>query len=315
MKLAILSSHAGNDIEPTVQANLLSHLPNQVSNVNDADAVIIPVSYQPNFAFNPKLHEVENKKRIILDFIECGWQAGDKNNIFGTGMTQQFGHLNTVDYAKFDQWVAANPPALTLKRELFKRDASPTMLPVEWPCYIPARPVHSKEQFNTRPFATFHSWGLSNPQRPRLHGKTFLHAHDNGIHVIDGWRDQHLERNNWVTIYCPWQVRKNIMEVIRWQRRAKISVSLWGAGQKTFRDNEAPVDCIMARPIDELAWSFPWDQSSSIQLRPGFEFEDLLAATKRDDLYDVYLAGLANVENYRSANYCRHITRSIESIL
>src|SRR5688572_15082768 len=187
-KLFILSPDVTGNRDGTVQAGLLDHLPNQTKFLIDSDVVIIPISYLSSYKFYEGLLGLK-KKWVLLDYCEYGWDAGDKENRFGHGMVHQFGHLNTPDYVLFDKWVAENPPVLTLKRELFKRDVTPTMLPCEFPCQLPAPPLQSKAEFDARPIECLMVWGLSNPMRPKLHGDFFTHAHTDGYAFADHWDD------------------------------------------------------------------------------------------------------------------------------
>lgn len=317
-KIHILSSNTGNDIDPTVTRTLLDFLPRRVSSISDADIVIVPVSWQSGFRFNEALRGL-NKKYALLDFLEYGWNWPDgQDNLLGYGNLAKCGFLNTPEYAKLDDWVGQNKPALYFKRELYEAQRTKTILPVEWLVYLPAKPLHSKEEFDKRAFAVFNCFGLSNPSRMRLHGEIFMGAHDAGINVIDSWsREQNIEKCNWFSIYSPWQARRPIEDVYRIQRRAKISVSLFGAGEKSFRDSESCVGSILARPYDSLAWSYPWNHGENcIRLRQDHLFEDLLAATRLDGLYGVYVECQRNAENYRSENYVKnYIQPQLEAVL
>ncbi len=293
------------NIDPTVEHGILDHLPTRVQSESQADCVIVVVSYVGDYKFNPMLAKVR-KPVILLDFIEGGWDAGEKPNLLGYSL-QDFGHLNTPEWARLTQWVRDIEPRLYFKRELHRRDRVSNRAPIEYPCRMEVPPLQSKEEFNARPIEVFSSWGLSNPSRQRLHGDIFRRAHDTGIHVVDAWdQDNRFEGRTWATIHSPWFNRKPLEEVMRWQRRAKISVSMPGAGVKCFRSAESPVDSIMALHEDSLAWSFPWTHlENCIRLEPGNEFNSLYKVASLNMLYDTYCASRENILRYTSERYAR----------
>jgi hypothetical protein len=72
----------------------------------------------------------------------------------------------------------------------------------------------------------------------------------------------------------------------------------------------------MALQRDDLAWSYPWDDTNSIGLTPEMDFFSLLEATKRTDLYDLYCASDANMRKYESVAYARdYVLPEIQKVL
>lgn len=315
MKFYIQSFDAEWDVNPMVRDGILNYLP-QTDAMGLADAVIVVVCYKANYHFNVGLNSI-TKPIILMDFTEFGWDAGTNKNVLGEGgYFTQFGHLNTDEWKKLDQWAQDHPAVLHFKRELFHKDRTTRLIPIEFPCVIPARPIQTKEEFDARPIEVFNCWGLSHPSRQRLHGDIFRNAHETGINAIDAWHHR-IEGRVWATIHIPHYDRKPMGEVMDWNHRAKISVSLPGAGVKCFRSAESPVDSIMARQKDELAWSIPWIHClDCITLTPGNEFEELETATKRNDLYEIYRSGQATIDRYRSVRYVNeYVKPAIESVL
>lgn len=301
MKLFVISHDASGAINPVIWDTLLRFLP-LTGSEKDADAVVVPVCNQENYKFNTALLNVR-KPVVLMDYTEYGWDAGDKPNVLGTGAFRNFPTLNTEEWEKLDTWICTRPPALHFKRELFQRDVNPHLLPIEFPCRIPAPPIQTKAEFDARPIEVFHFWGLSNPARQAWHGNVFIEAHDYGIHVVDGWdQDGPFVVRTWATIHTPWYNRKPIEEVMRWNCHSKFSISLAGAGQKCFRHSESPVGSIMSTPSDILAWSFPWEEgyNCAALICPC---EDILAQYGLRSLYDIYLESQKNIENYRSKTY------------
>lgn len=303
-------------MDGTLRANVLNHLP-LTESLADADAVIVPITYHADFIFNPGLLALK-KPVVILDYMEMGWDAGDKENVLGRNALQQFGNFNSDEWTMLDRWASRHPIALTFKRELHERDLSDTMLPCEFPCGGNIPSIQTKAQFDARPLEVFSSWGLSHPSRQRLHGEIFISAHAYGINVIDGWNQEgRYQRRNWATIHSPWYDRKPMDVIDGWNQQARIGISLPGAGRKCFRSAEAPCGSIMALLEDDMAWSFPWiDGINCIRLTEGEEFFDLETATRHSDLFDIYVESQHTIARYGCERYAReYILQSIEKIL
>lgn len=328
MKLAVISSSEDNWIDQSISDAILKHLP--IGSIHEADAVIVPVAYRENYRFNRQLLAV-TKRIAIIDITEFGWEAGTKPNVLGAGVIRSFGHLDTDQWGALDQWAAGANIVAHFKRELMRKDwmDNGALVPIEYLCRMPVPPRQSREEFTRRPIEVFSSWGLSNPVRQVLHGDIFRNAHTSGIHVVDAW-DQDNQFNGktwdsrwpqdgkvWATIHTPHYNRKPMPEVMRWQHRAKLSVSLPGSGVKCFRSAEAPVGSIMALQEDDLAWAFDWIHGQNcIRLARGKEFESLLEATSRTDLYDIYCASQETIAQYQPAFYvANHVLPAIEDRL
>lgn len=304
MNLLLLSPDASGAIDGTLKKMVLN-LPITDSSAF-SDAAIVPIAWHPNFVFNTDLLKYKGKI-IILDYLEMGWDAADKGNVLGRDDLTPFGHLSGDEWTNLSAWVSVHPPVLTFKRELHENDRSDTLIPAEFTGLKPIPPIQSKAEFEARPMEVFFSWGLSNPSRPNLHGKIFQNAHCSGIHVIDGWeQDGRFEPHTWATIHSPWYARQPIEAIDRWNVRAKLSVSLPGAGVKCFRSAESPRGSIMALHRDKLAWSHPWVHGENcIRIGESVEFNDLLESTRRDDLYDIYIRSQETAAKYLTAPYCR----------
>lgn len=325
MKLSVVSSSEDGWIDQSISDGILKLLP--IVGAHEADAVIVPVSYREKFCFNQRLLEIKGRI-IVIDYTEFGWEAGTKQNVLGSGAIRTFGHLDSEQWGMLDQWAAGAPIIAHFKRELLRRDASDVLMPVEYLCRLPIPPRQSREEFTRRPMEVFSSWGLSNPVRQVLHGDIFKNAHTSGIHVVDAWdQDQHFDGRTWdskwpvdgkvwATIHCPHYNRKPMNEVMRWQHRAKLSVSLPGSGVKCFRSAEAPIGSIMALQEDDVAWTYDWvDGENCIRLARGKEFESLLDATRRD-LYDIYCRAQETIARYQPRNYVAdYILPAIEARL
>lgn len=316
MKLYLLSSDAGGDRNPILEQGIFRHLPLTAS-MREADAVAVPICFVNDYRFNEELLKF-NKPLVLFDFMEFGWQAGGAENIFGQNITPAFGHINTPEWLKLDQWVATLKNPLLFKRELFTRDVTDFRIPIEFPCVHEISSIQSKDEFESRPIEVFFNWGYSHPIRQRMHGRVFSSAVHLNAHIVDGWT-QRIEGNAWVTIHTPHYERKSIREVLEWQGRSKVSISLPGAGVKCFRSAEAPVNSVMALLHDELAWSYPWiDGDNCIRLDSNCHITRMAEIIRNGNgsLYEMYRRSQETIRKYEQHAYARdYIIPSIESRL
>lgn len=300
MKFCIISADGRGQINGVCQ-QMYAHIPQ--TRLANCDAVIVPVSDYPNYTFNETLHHI-HKPIIVIDFIEYAWNWDqEQSNLIGDGSFRNYGHLNTPEWEKLDTWFKGRQPNMVFKRELLKRDENECRLPIEWPCLIPARTIVSEAEFNARKIEVFNCWGFSHVLRRKLHGDIFIGASRKNYHVIDHWDDD-IRDCSWVSIHVPYQRRRSMDEVMKWNSSAKLSVSLHGAGVKCFRHGEAAIGSVMALQEDKLAWSVPWEHGvNCVRLKFGDEFESLFQEVTRTDLYQLYLASQDTVEKLRPANY------------
>lgn len=304
MKYYLASSDASGQVDANVTNQILAHF-EQVGCENDAEITIVPISYYGNYRFNEDLKYIK-KPVVLIEFVEFAWNWDQESeNRFGHGMTHLYGHLNTPEYAKLDQWVRDNPPRIYFKRELKRSDASESVLPVEYLCYLPAVTVQTEAEFNARPIQVFNNWGYSHPSRRRLHGDIFRYADNHGIHIIDSWDqgEDYQGSRTWATIHTPHFLRRPIWGIQPWISRSKIAVSLPGAGNKCFRSSESSNGAIVALLNDKLAWGIDWIHGlNCIRLRAGFEFDGLQEGSQ-SILYDIYRNGQETIDRYRPNRY------------
>lgn len=317
VKLHLLSPDAASRIDATNRLQLLDNLPQ--SPMGEADVVVLPVSFFESYVFNPDVARIK-KPIVVIDYLEISWNYFDNNKTFILGRNELPEKLQTPEWQMLDAVLGAQPPILTFKRELMESARAPNIRPIEYLCTQPSPPLQTKEQFDARPFEVFSSWGYSHPMRPAIHGEIFGAMGTRGINVVsDFCQIPNMPQMNrtWLSFYSPFWCRKPMAEVMALQQQAKISLSLYGAGRKSFRDGESPIGSIMARPFEvpQLAWSFPWTDQNSLHFREHAAIEDLDAFTRRGDLYDIYLAGQENVGNYRADRYRDYVMNSIKECL
>lgn len=322
MRVFIQSPDTWGRIDGTVRANLLNFF-TLTSNQSEADVVVVPVSFYDNFIFNESLYKI-TKPICVIDFLEYGssWKAGTDTHQLGKN-TNNFANIASEQWMRLDAFVRDHKPAVYFKRELLERERSDWLQPIEFPCYLPAWPAQSKEEFDKRPIEVFMSWGLSHSCRQALHGEMFSKAIENGITMISAWDqfdkfDYENHKRVWASVHSPHFTRVDISTVVHNQSRAKISLSLPGNGMRCFRDTEI-VNSVMACWDDRIARSYEWEHMiNCIRLTPTCEYTDLLVHLDfgKDNLHNIYLAGLETVDKMRSANYVNnYLTPIIQSSL
>lgn len=183
--------------------------------------------------------------------------------------------------------------------------------------------MQTKEQFDSRPIELLNVWGYSHAGRKMLHGNIFTHSDKFGYEVVDNFHHFQGTFNDghkriWATINAPHFNRTPIYQVLALNGMSKLSVSWEGAGVKCFRSTgESPLNSVMVQRENNLAWSFPYIKDVSCIELPmngtmdsirGInvgtkELEIINEATKRTDLYEIYLRGVSNTENYYMPTY------------
>lgn len=321
-RLYILSANASGDIDGTVMQNILCQLPNRVTSVEAADAVIVPVSHFEKFTFNPLLRGIR-KPVIVVDFME--YYSGNPwgvTHLFGSRHREAWLNCPGGAWDEFHEWCANTNLALTFKRELYLADESEKVAPIEWPCYLPAWEIEPKMNFDTRPFDLFFNWGMSNVLRPAFAAQTYQLMAKGKIDVIAHFEcidaKMHEPHRKWISVHSPHTHRTNINEVARRQAQSKMCLSLPGAGVKCFRSLEHLVHTAPVKLFDGMAWSYPWVHgencielvSSDNMAGSVYEHGNL------DVLHGIYVAAQDLADRYRVHRYtAEYITPHIRRVL
>lgn len=285
---------------------LVKHIP--------TDKIIVMVSWAENFVFNDALLGV--KDYVLVCFAEYGWNFEITDTHIWGKNSEQFPRYYNNDWIKLDNWVKENPPKLTFKRELLKKDVTDTVMPIEYPCVVPHWQVDTEEQFNNRPISCFQYWGRSNENRLRIHGSIWHHASKKGFSVCDniyyiGAFLQNESGEKWVTLNIPHWARIDINQLMPTNAISKLSLCWEGAGNKCFRHAEAPVNSVMVMHKNNLSWSYDWNETNCILVRKNHELEDIDEALNNPLLYDIYKAGIENCNKYRLENYINNYIQPI----
>lgn len=311
----IYSSDKNEQIDGVVYS-ILKHIPTKIP--------LVPVTRIENFVFNDELYKL--KEYILFDYIEYGANSWDRKqtHFFGKN-TSDFSYcLKGKEWKLFDEFVKKHPPVVYFKRELLQKDFSGNVYPIEFPCWQPVYATQLKEDFDKRPIELFHFWGHSHESRRMFQGNAYLHAVKNNItiadniHYLGGVVNENKGRI-WATMNIPHFARIQMDNIMGINNVSKLSLSLPGCGVKCFRHSESPVNSVMVMQEDNLAWSYPWVHGENcIKVPIGDSMDDIRGlsgspeiqaieeAIKRDDLYNIYVSGLQNIDNYRMSNYANN---------
>jgi len=321
--MRILSAYKDGFIDPPVM-KIMSHLQK-----TDLDFTAVVVTKREGYEFNPELMDIKGPW-VLFDFIEYGWSWDQKEtHLFGVNtfldeFTKHFAFDGQWD--DFDSFVRNNPPLIYFKRELLQKDmgvnALCNVLPIEYPCFYPIPEPQSFEDFCARPIDVSYLWGESHPDRVKLHIKIYkgqlkygYHLLDNALHIEGCFKDVPAgQRQVWLSQKIPHYARYSMEDVLMIGSASKISVSMPGAGVKCFRHSESPINSVMVKTRDELAWSYPWADHNCILSSPRNFFCEV--EVKPMELYRKYLNGVENCRNYHIDNYIpNYVLDSIASAL
>jgi len=284
------------------------------------DVPIVQINQFSDYEFNEDLYNLD--KWVLADFLELG--ANDwtmENSLIWGRNSELFFKARTEEWGKFEQFVKDNPPAIIFKRELLKKDFKDNIYPIEFPCFHAKPPVNNKVEFDERSISVVNFWGHSHELRRVTHGNIFLNSAKRGYGVVDNF--YHFQqaikeyREIWSTIQVPHYARIDMKDLLAIQGHSKLSLSLYGAGTKCFRNSEASINSIMVMMDDNIAWSYDWihgvncikipfssDHEEIRGMKNQWKVIDTIeAALSRNDLYEIYLNGVENCDRYRVPRY------------
>ncbi len=272
---------------------------------------IVLVSKVDDFVFNEELLKLD--KYILIDYVEMGWNWDmEHGHIWGVNTALFPNVFSSSEWFKFEKFVQSNPPVLTFQRELLFEDVTETVLPIEYPSILPAYPIHTKEQFNNRPFETFFCWGLSHEYRKTLHGNIWQQSGKYGyvvsdsIFYINEFLNGETNPHKWLTYNIPWYARQTMDVIMQINGQCKISVCIAGAGRKCFRHSESPANSVMLMWEDDLAWSYDWQHGiNCLKCKQGEEIETIIEGLNNHNLYDIYLNSVKTLAKYQVDTYIK----------
>ena len=278
---------------------------------------IVPITRIEGFKFNPQLLELD--KYILLDYSELWWNTNNTDtHLFGKNTTDYPEIYKGEEWIKFDNFVRDNPPQVYFKRELFKKDVTDKIVPIDYPCWTAPYEVHTKEQFDARPINCFFYWGRSSENRVKLHSDIWEKSSSNGAAICDNlfylnaFLSEEQSKNKWVTVNIAHYSRQPIETILAVNGISKLSVSMKGSGNKCFRDSEASTNAIMimeAHP--NIAYAYEWKHRVNCFRMYDEPIDEIEEALRNENLYDIYLKGVENIDKYRINNYINNYINPI----
>ena len=252
----------------------------QPTTIEEAEYVFVVLMHTHEWEMNED-HKAQilasQKPIIVFDFWELGWSR------------PQVGVLPFM--LDFSAQIKAY-----FKREFYATDKAPfPFYPIDFYNFLEWPTVDSAEQFADRPIDILMVWGYSHPLRPQVHGAIFSACATYGWNFITNPAHMEHEKPPYaVLLHQPWYDRRPMDSLLELQSKAKITISLPGAGAKCFRHNEI-VNSIMAKVADKLVWQAGWDETNCIEVVG--QAENWPPSLKRElsnpeALYQKYLKGV-----------------------
>lgn len=241
---------------------------------------------------------------------------------------------DTSPYKPVDAVLRALPIKAYFKREMTP-GAQVTGLPfpiypIDWTLNVVncgPLTIDTEKEYNNRPIDIFMSWGYSSESRPKLMGELLRRAGAFNAHFAVTEEDLNhalMEGREriFALLFTPHYRRIHISKLLEWQAKAKISISMFGAGKKCFRHAEASYNSLMAhQQPDAVEWSYQWIPGKNcLQLPDGEKFietqfitEECVAVNwlydalriEQGKLYPMYVNCVLNNRNYHNNAYAR----------
>lgn len=334
MKALITSFNSKLGLNPMV-ARLLHAIPGvEPSSAHDCDVVFLSfIAPECDFVPDKLMLDVISRRRVPVVIF-------DHTETFPPSYIFPFNELPQESPYKLLESIVQKQMEVKayFKRELLM---APGLLPGEWGGTFPVYPldwtlnaifgdphIDTREEYNARPIDIFFSWGYSNESRPRLMGELLRQAGKFGAHFCltadDLNRSLEEKRERiFALLFTPHYRRIHISDLMKWQQRSKVSISMFGAGRKCFRCAEASYNSLMAQQApNSLQWSYPWEPGDNCIHLPNqatdaaheiYVSEEIQSVSNlygalrvnQGSLYDIYLKCVENSKNYRNEQYAR----------
>ncbi len=305
-------------VSPDLNGNIDQVWYSLLKNVNSSVPIVI-VTKLENYKFNPALYELD--KYILVCGCEYGWNfplEKTGTHIWG----QRFKHFDFgfhgEEWDKFDEFVGSRPPLIVFKREIMDGANPLNYYPINYPAWYELPPIQSREEFDSRKLLFNFIWGLSNERRKTIHGEIWQRAGEFGYVVCDNvaniglFLEKEDNDKKVLTANVPWYARHPMDIIFGINQLSKISISVGGCGRHCFRDSESSMNSVMFRWEDGIKFSYPWVHNvNCIKSEPGKELETIMAALNNPNLYDIYVGGVENCQNYVLANYVKNYIEPI----
>lgn len=316
-------------------------------NIEDCDAVCLFVTYLGgNFVFDSETADkiaALKKPIVVFDYSEYGGHVTthlSEYNLYGYDI--QCSGLLAGDYGKTHEFLLANQDLIKC---YFKRELSSNndlykvpfrVYPLEFvaTCYDDDSPLDTVEQYRARPCIVNFIWGYSNVSRPLFQGAMMLRIRDWCCEFALSYKQvvEHLktpEKRFITTINHAYYERIKHDELMELNKHAMMTIDLYGAGLKCFRNVESAANCLSAKQDpSKLRWTYPWVDGVNCIALPTLPGSNVIDATKavdilltswtkeRESWYNMYLASAKMNSLYNPKNYVpNHIIKHISSNL
>lgn len=293
---------------------------NMMQQVNSPIPIVL-MARTAGYRFNEDLLKLD--RYILCEFSELGWDWKFTDTHIWGNNTDQFPQFDNEHYKRFDDWVASNPPVLTLTREILKKDVTETHIPIDYVNWHITTEPASMVQFERRFIEFFHFFGRSHEGRLKAHADAWLGASKFEYSLCDNLYlfNQFMENEDGrkaVSLWQPHYGRVDISHMLQISSMSKITFALAGAGRKTFRNLEASLNSAMLMWTDEIAWAYPWIGGyNCIKCKEGDEIAcvfEMLGG--RQALYEIYRNGVETCRKYEVNRYVKeYIEPSIRNVV
>ena len=280
---------------------------------------IVPVTKLDDYKFNTELYNLD--KWILVSGVEFGWDHNFEvtgTHFFGKNTYEYDFGFDGEEWKKFDDFVKAHPPVIVFTRELMEGAAPINCYPINYPSWHELPPIQSREEFDSRPLLFNFVWGLSNERRKTIHAEVWQRAGEFGYSVCDNvlnaplFLEKEDNPKKVLTANVPWYARHSMEIITKINELSKISISVGGCGRHCFRHSESPMASVMYMWEDGIKYSYPWINGvNCIKSEPGKELETIMAALNNHNLYDIYVQGVNNCQNYVLKNYVQNYLEPI----
>lgn len=313
--------------------------------LDECDAVCIFCTCLAEYTFDDELAikiAASKKPIIIFDYSEYGGHSDNhlsQYNLYGYKI--EYEGLLAKDSSKLHTFLSEN---LDRIKCYFKRELGTTIdvsvvpfkvVPLEFVAtiYCPDDEPDSREVYMERQCILNFIWGLSNLSRPHLQGAIMKNIGDFASQFAYSWREvqEYLKGTEkfCALIHHPWYMRITNEELMKFQKKSRMVIDLYGAGLKCFRNVESCGNSLSVKQDpSKLVFTYPWTDGVDCIVLPTKPKSNLLDEDRSVEillkyrhenhhlLYDMYLNSMKINAKYHPRNYTpNHIIKNIQSVL
>jgi hypothetical protein len=310
--------------------SLIEHY--DVSDIETSDAIIFFRSWRKDFVFDKALFDLcKSKPFLVFDYAEYGFDSmcNEKYltawDIIGVRVDDFFNSNWTEEHHKLMNHFFDCSVKAYFKRELshavYNSRQNLNLYPLDYFIHgMPDEIPSTEEDFYKRPLDIFFNWGLSNPERCKLHGKIMTEIEKFGHNIflsMAQYKDSLTSKKDHgiLLLRSECYERINPPEI---QRQARLVVDLFGCGMKCFRNYESAVHSVSVKQDPTiLVRAFPWtDRKDCIMLPTTLNrlsidaaidiIHEVIRGNRQHELYPIYRESIRHVKKYESTFYFEH---------